>query len=600
MIRDSVNFATKSRKNLLNGIAILLGAIFIGKLAYMQIFENVKYQEISQNQAIKQIRVEPIRGNIFDRYGEMLVHSQPAFSITITPAEFTQNSKELLSSILKVDTNDINLILDKYENFSKRRPVKVFKDINFKAISMIEEFNQYLPGVNITIESKRRYESALEMSHILGYIGEISAKRLKKKRYYYPGDDIGRNGLEYSYEDLLKGTFGAEWVAVNKFQQKVASFDDGKLDKDPVKGFDLILHLNSRLQSKAEELLEDKIGSAVAIDVNTGGILAYASSPNFKLEDFSGRISAKVYNKLRDDERKPLLNRPIQGEYAPGSSWKMLVALAGLNEGLIDENSKFTCTGGMNYGGRYFRCTHADGTIGVINAIKSSCNVFFYNLGLKLGVDKIQEYGEKFGFGQKTGIDIPNERDGNLPTINTLEKIYKGYVPPGLALNWGIGQGEILVTPLQMAVYTAALANGGIYYQPHLVWKVYNPLISKYEEIDYFSKKIDIPSDYFDFVQLGMWRVVNAGGTATNVHLDEVEICGKTSTAQNPHGRDHSWFVSFAPYKNPEIAIVAMVENGGYGSTAAAPIVREMHKTYFGLDTLENKQNIDSTLTASN
>ncbi|MDC1068159.1 penicillin-binding protein 2 [Candidatus Kapabacteria bacterium] len=597
MINDSLYFASKGKKNLLNGITLILCLVFISKLAYMQIFETSKYQQLSENQAIKLVRKEPIRGNIFDRNNEMLVHSQPAFSITITPSEFTKQSKTLLSSLLNTEESEVDKVLSKYKGYSRLNPIKIFKDVNIEIVSAIEEYNQYLPGVDITIESKRKYESVIELSHILGYTGEISKKRLEQKRYYFPGDDIGRNGLEYSYEDLLKGSFGSEWIAVNKFQQKVSAFDDGKLDKDAVKGFDLILHIDSKLQAKAEELLIGKVGSAVAIDVNTGGILAYASSPHFKLEDFSGRIPAKVYNQLRDNSDKPLLNRPIQGEYAPGSSWKMLVALAALEEGIITKNSTFTCSGFLKFGNRSFHCTHTDGTINVVDAIRSSCNVYFYHLGIKLGIEKIREYGLKFGFGTRTGIDLPNERDGNLPSIQTLEKIYQGYVPKGIALNWGIGQGEILTTPLQMAAYTAAIANGGTYYQPHLVWKVFNPLIKKYEVMNYKSTNIKIASDYFDIVKFGMWKVVNQGGTATNVHLNQVDICGKTSTSQNNKGKPHSWFVSFAPYKDPEVAIIAIVENGGYGSVAAAPIVREMHKVYFGIDTLQEYSNIDSILT---
>jgi penicillin-binding protein 2 len=600
MINDKIYFASKSKRNFLNTLTLVITIGFIAKLAYMQIWETTKYQELSENQAIKEKRIEPIRGNIFDRDKEMLVHSQPAFSITVTPRDLTDKSKNLLCSILSIDIAEFEESIKKYKGFSARNPVKLFKDIDVGIISQIEEYNEHLPGVGISIDSKRKYESDLQLSHVLGYTGEINPKTLSQKRYYYPGDDIGRNGLELAYEDLLRGNFGSEWIAVNKLQQKVAAFDDGKLDKDPVKGFDLILHVDPKLQRKAEELLVGKIGSVVAMDVNSGGILAYASSPNFELQDFSGSIPFKLYQSLNTDENKPLLNRPIQGEYAPGSSWKMLVALAALNEGIINKNTTFTCTGGLKFGNRLFKCTHVNGTINVIDAIKSSCNVYFYELGIKLGLDKIREYGLQFGFGQKTGIDLPYERDGNLPSTETLKKIYKGYVPPGAALNWGIGQGEILTTPLQMAAYTVALANGGIYHQPHFVWKLYNPLIGKYEVMNYYSKKIDINSDYFDIVKKGMWKVVNQGGTATNVHLNEVEICGKTSTAQNNRGKDHSWFVSFAPYRNPEVAIIAMVENGGYGSTAAAPIVKEMHKVYFGLDTLQKINPIKLEDTALN
>ena len=583
-VGENKSFASKSRFRILRFTIYLLGIVFFARLMQLQFLQADLYSEISQNQSIKQKRVEPIRGNFYDEKNHLIVHSKPSFSLTITPKEFKKESLPLLANLLKTDTLTIINKLESYKNYSPFKPVKIFKDLPDSLISGIEEFNRMLPGVSISIESKRNYSMESNLTHALGYIGEISQKQLNKKQYYNPGDAIGRSGLEFTYEDLLKGKFGISYETVNKFGKRVKSFDEGKRDSYAQRGFDVYLKINDSLQALAEELLDGRRGAIVAMDPRDGGIYAMVSKPDYNLEDFSGRIKSEVYSELLNDNGKPLIQRATSSSYPPGSSWKMLVALAGLQEGLIDINKKYLCTGGMKFGNRYFRCTHTDGYVNVVNAIRSSCNVYFYELGLELGVEKMIEYGNIFRFGEKTKIDLPFESKGNFPSYERLKKKYNGTVPKGLALNWGIGQGEILTTPLQMAVYTSALANRGRLVQPHLVDKVFNHYTKKFEEISYDAKKVEIEEKYFDIVLKGMYKVVNEeGGTARNAALPGLDVCGKTSTAQNPHGKPHAWFVSFAPYKDPKLVVVVMVENAGYGGAISAPMAREIHKKFFNI-----------------
>jgi len=586
MFTDNQYFSSKTRKNVLSYTLYLVFSLFFGRLVQMQIYEHNTYKEKSFTQAIKQMRIEPFRGNLYDRNGKLIVHSQPSFSITIIPKEYKPESLDLLAKILDVEVQEIQDKINEYKNSLK--PIKVYKDVAFSKIAAIEEYGNYLQGVNIVVDYKRKYDTPASMSHLLGYVGEISRKELERKRYYYPGDLIGKNGLELSYEDFLKGTFGLEWIAVNTWGKRVGSYNEGLLDVEAKKGFDLNLSIDLDMQTIAESMLIGRRGAVVALNANDGRVLTLVSKPDFDLNDFSGRIPFSVYNKLVDDEGKPLQHRAISSAYPPGSSWKMLVALAALNEGIIDDKTTFNCAGGMHFGDRFFRCTHVDGNINVIDAIRSSCNVFFYQCGIKLGVERIIKYGEQFGFGMLTGIDLPYENKGNYPTYEKLEKNYKGYIPKGLALNWGIGQGEILTTPLQMAVYTAALSNGGYIVQPRIVTSVRNHFTKKTEEINYSKRKVDIPKELFEFVKYGMYKVVNeAGGTAQSVRLDNVNISGKTSTAQNPHGKPHGWFVSFAPSGDPELVVVAIVENVGYGGVFAAPITKQLHKYYFSNDSVK-------------
>jgi penicillin-binding protein 2 len=551
----------------------------------LQILEYGRYSERSQTQAIKRIRVTPVRGMMYDRNGILMVHNIPSFSVTITPYEFRQECMPLLSYILQIDSNEIRSTLKKYSNYSKFTAIKILRDVSLETVAKIEEYSDHLPGVEIAIDSKRIYDFDCNMAHILGYTREITREQLDKFQYYKPGDMIGQNGLEQTYEDLLHGRDGVRFVAIDKLGQRVASFEDGKNDISANNGFDINLSVDLQLQELAEQLLAGKRGSVVAIDPNNGEVIVCASKPDYNPRLFSGRVPADIYNELYNDKSHPLLPRALQSQYPPGSTWKMLIALAALQEGIINENSVINCPGGYTLGGHTWKCHAACGNLTVRSALRSSCNTFFCELCVKLGMERFEKYGDLFNFGKRTQVDLPFEARGKLPTKEWLQKRDKSLRSfTGRLANFGIGQGEILATPLQMASYVAAIANGGTYYQPHLVKSVINKYTNKTDILQFDTKQLPIDKKNFDIVKDGMWMVVNAGGTGNGVAIPGLDVCGKTGTAQNANGADHSWFVCFAPKKNPKIAICVFVENAGWGAAVAAPIARKILMKYFYLN----------------
>lgn len=593
-ISDSGYFASKSRKFAFKGFIVLIAAIFIGRLAQLQIIKGTDYKLVSEAQAIKKVRVEPFRGHFYDRFGNLIVHNEPSFAITITKKDFNKSSLPLLCEILKTDSAEIINNLNKYSYYNDFTPVKIFRDASFEQIALIEENSDYLHGVEVKVESKRLYESKANMAHILGYVREISAKQIEKMTYYKPGDMIGQTGLEKTYDKYVRGKDGAKYIAVNNFGQKVASFNDGNQDIKPNNGFDLYLTLDVKLQELSEQLLEGKRGAIVVMDPRNGEILALASKPDYDLSQFSGSVKQNVYSDLIKDDSYPLLHRTLQSQYPPGSTWKMLIAIAALQEGLIDKNSTIYSPGSFTFGNRTFGDHAGAGNFNVRRAVQTSCNVFFYKMGLKVGYERFEKYGKMFGFGQKTGIDLPNEKSGLLPTREWLLKRYgKNGDTKGRLVNYGIGQGEILTTPLQMARYVSAIANRGTLYQPHIVNSFYNYYTKSIEPLDYKSEKLPVDKDVFETVISGMSDAVNApGGTSSRARVNNIEVCGKTGTAQNPHGKDHAWFVSFAPRYNPEIVVVAFVENAGFGGTVSAPMSQKIMQQYFYPDSTFKKPEI--------
>lgn len=575
------DYASKLRQNIFFGLTLLIFSIFVVRLGYLQLIKGGKYRSETETQSLKQEIIEPFRGNIYDRDNNLLVHGEPSYTVRLTPNEFKEQNLKLLAYCLDMDTTSLINILKKNKRYSQFDQIKIMRDVEPSKIALIEELGDILQGVDVSIETKRLYEFNGNMSHILGYTREISIPQLERYSYYKMGDVIGQTGIEFTYENFLKGTKGIRWVAVDRLGRK-SDFNSGKSDIPVNNGFDIKLSVDRDLQEKAEELMSGKRGAVVAIEPSSGEVLCLVSKPDYDLRVFAGNTKNNFYGELEADKDKPLFNRALQAAYPPGSTWKMLVAIAGLNEGLINENSTIFCNGSFNYGNRNYGCHGAHGAVNVRKAIQASCNVFFYNLALKIGIEKLGKYGKMFGFGELSKIDLPAEGKGIMPTIEWLEKRYgKGRYPKGSIVNYGIGQGEISVTPLQMAIYTAAIANKGVIYQPHLVRAVRRDLTENWKNIDYDVKRLNINPKVFDIVIKGMYDVVNTpGGTAINAMLPDIAICGKTGTAQNPHGNDHSWFVCFAPMENPKIAMCVMVENAGFGATVAAPIAKELVNTY--------------------
>jgi penicillin-binding protein 2 len=593
------DFGSKQRRNIFRTIIIVIAVLFIGRLGYMQIVQGSFYKLESDSQAIKQVVAEPFRGDIYDRNGDILVNNEPSFTLTITRNDFTKESLILLASILDVDTTDIKKELEPYSNVSKFTPIKIYRDLDFRQTALIEEYNDLLPGVDIVVDFKRLYDFNGNMAHLLGYSREISADQLKNIHNYKPGDVIGQTGLEKEYEDVLRGNKGIKFITVNKLGKKVSSFDNGKNDIPAGNGFDLYLTIDKKLQAHAETLLKGKRGALVAINPNNGEILAIASKPDYDPRDFAGKIPPDLFLSLINDPSCPMYNRSIMSPYPPGSTWKMLVALAALQEGVINENTTFTCNGSINIGFKNFKCHGAHGKLSVRNAIKYSCNVFFYEVAMRLGFDKMLKYAKLFGFGDKTYIDLPDESKGKFPSDKWLQKNFgKSEIPAGYLANYGIGQGEIAATPLQMAVYASALATKGIIYQPHVVRYIHNNITNKIEPVGFDKKELPIDMKYFDLVQKGMWDVVNSGaGTANSAYIPGLDVCGKTGTAQNPHGRDHAWFICYAPMKNPQIALCVFVENAGFGGAVAAPLARDFLLSYFYPDKYKIASPPSSTFT---
>jgi len=581
------NFASIARTTLISIIIILSATALSFRLFQMQILNQTSYEDKSAGNSIKPIEELPLRGAFYDRNFRLLVNNIPAYTLQIIPDEYDSKLNGILESVLEVEPGFINKILDENKQYSKFLPVKIKRGISFDIVAWLEENSENLPGVNYIVEMHRGYPGKVSGSHIFGYLREINTGELQKEDdYYHRGDNIGANGLEKAYEKLLRGSKGNRFVLVNSRRKELGSFNNGSEDINPIKGNDLILTIESLAQKVGEEEFKGKSGGLVAIEPSTGEIIALVSAPEFDLNEFAYSTSQDYLDAINKDPGKPLFNRSTMSVKPPGSTYKMLAAIAALDLAIIDVNYTYVCKGGVDYG-RFFKCHGVHGRVNVISAIERSCNSFFYNLIQKIGLDNWNEYGEKFGFGSKTGIDIYEESAGLIPDTKYYEKRYGKNWPRSILLSLAIGQGETSVTTLQLAQYTSLIANNGIGFQPHFV-RGYIDDSNEMVKFNYEKKNLNIDQSVFDIVKRGMFLVVNGEkGTATSLKYGNYEISGKTGTAQNPHGKDHAWFVGFAPFVNPQIAIAVIVENVGFGGTHAAPIAKKVIEAY--LNSLHDK-----------
>ena len=572
-LQDDIQVYAKRRT--LHVVVGLIFLLFVGRLFQLQMIYRVEYGKKSDENSIRTIPHDPVRGNMYDRNRLLIVDNRPAFTVTIMPYEFNRGEIPYLSSILGLEPDFIIDRLKKGEQISRFQPVKIRRDIDFRMLSTIEEHRALLSGVDYVVESKRDYPTIAKASHLLGYAKEISESQLKvMSDEYAPGDVIGSAGLESEYESVLRGEKGAELSTVNVRGQIVGQFDNGRSDIPAVAGKDLLLTLDGGFQAFAESLMVDKRGSVVAVDPDNGGILAMVSSPDYDLNLFSGVISPKTWRNLSDDPAHPLFNRATLSRYPPGSTFKMLLALAALEDNVVSPSWRITCSGAFPFGNKVFKDLHVHGSVDMVNALKVSCNVYFYQLMLKVGLDRWAAMGARLGFGHLTGLDINEENPGLLPTTEYMDKRYgprgwtKGFLP-----SLGIGQGEVGVTPLQMALYAMVLANEGQYHEPHTVFATVDKATGHTDTLSFPTRVIQIRPESWAIVREGMRRaVMEPGGTGGAARIQGIEVAGKTGTAQNPHGKDHAWFVGFAPYDHPRIAICVLIENAGFGGTAAAPV----------------------------
>ena len=572
--QDDIQIYTKRR--VLYAVLGLMFLFFFARLYQLQLIYSEEYGKKSEDNSIRIIPREPVRGYMFDRNGTLVVDNRPAFTITIMPYEFDKHRIPYLSSLLSLDSTFLRDRLRKGEAYSRFAPVKLKRDLGFRELSALEENREHLMGVDYQVESKRWYGTPAHAAHVLGYTKEISETQIRTLGgEYQQGDVVGSSGLEGEYEQALRGQKGAEYSTVNVRGQVIGRFDNGKLDVGAIDGKDLILTLDIGLQAFAESLMASRRGALVAIDPADGGILAMVSSPDYDLSFFSGVTPPQVWRAFNTDPARPLFNRATLTRYPPGSTFKMVLAAAALETGTVSPNWRVSCNGAFRYGNKVFKDLHVHGSVDMATAIQVSCNVYFYQLMLRTGLDNWSRYGREFGFGQLTGIDIAEENPGLLPTTAFMNRRYgpSGWTR-GFLVSLGIGQGELGVTPLQMACYAMVLANQGDYHQPHAVRALLSKDVLLPDTLAFQSRHIALAPETWRVIREGMRRAVEVpGGTGSLARVKGIEVGGKTGTAQNPHDLpDHAWFVGFAPFDHPRIAIAVLIENAGFGGSHAAPV----------------------------
>ncbi len=573
-------------------------AIIVARLFYLQILEGANYRLLSDNNCIRRQPIAPTRGLIYDRHGHRLVDNRPSFdlSIIIKDASPLEVTVKKLAKHLGISSEVLMARLSKYKGLYTYNPVLLKQDIGRDALARIEAHSFDLPGVIVNVKPRRNYINKTSAAHLMGYLSEIGQRELSKAEYedYKPGDYIGKVGVEKEYESYLRGRKGDRLVEVNVTGQVV------KILKtiDASSGNNVYLTLDRNMQLRAEELLAGVAGAAVALDVSNGHVLAMVSSPSFDQNYFVSGMTSSQWDSMINNPFRPLNNKAIQGEYPPGSTYKIITAVAGLDEGVIDGNTTYFCPGHLTFGDRTFRCWKkgGHGTVNVVDAIAQSCDVFFYITGQKIGVDKLAWYAKALGLGRQTGISLAHESEGLIPTAAWKKKRFGVPWRGGETLSIAIGQGYNLTTPLQLAVMTSAVANNGTWYKPVIIKKI-EPTNggSVIENDSKIGGRYSFKKDTLDLVKKGLFKVVHgARGTARIAKIKGVHISGKTGTAQvighkqgdtkreykTDHHKPHALFVAYAPSDNPRIAVSVIVEHGEHGSSAAAPIARELIREY--------------------
>uniref|UniRef100_A0A7C4UGY0 Penicillin-binding protein 2 n=1 Tax=candidate division WOR-3 bacterium TaxID=2052148 RepID=A0A7C4UGY0_UNCW3 len=556
-------------------ILYLFSILILTSLFYTQIINRKKYSEIALKNVLMGEKIIATRGIIYDRNGIPLAVSYPSYNLYIYPAHFKEKDMEKIKEILKNES-----ILKK---FKKGYRVVKIENIDYEKASFILEHIEEFNGVSVKIEPKRYYLYDELLSHLIGYVGEVSDDEIKKNYNLNLGDIIGKKGIEKSYDNFLRGKDGIEYVITDAHGRKIGKTKNLN-DVKPVEGYEISLTIDLELTKFVDSLMQQySKGAVCAMNPKNGEIIVYYSKPGFPSNKIVYESADSIWNELLKSPDYPLFDRVLQGQYPPGSVFKVFTALCGLKNGLVSPETRFSpCYGGIYIGNKYMGCWNVHGSLNLKYAIIRSCDVYFYQLGLKIGLKRLSEEAKEFGFGTKTGIDIPDEKSGLIPDENWYNRFFGRYGwGKGVVANLAIGQGEILVTPLQVVRFIGGIFNGGYFYKPYLVKEikdkegniVYKPKIE--------FKKIDIDTGIVNFLRYALKGVIDdSTGTAHWVKIKDIDIGGKTGTAQNPHGEDHSLFVSFAPVEEPEIVVFVVVENAGHGSTVAAPIAVKLIQRY--------------------
>lgn len=574
----------RGRSLLIRGLIILTVIIFAGRLFYIQILDE-DYKVAAENNVVQKIVQYPFRGLVYDNKDSLVIYNSPVYDLMIVPKEAEIGDTTAFCNLLEIEREELNAKLSKAKGFSSILASKFVEQISDELFAKLQDKLINYPGFYVLPRTIRSYNTK-SLANVVGYVGEVSSNFLNRDttNYYRSGDYIGIGGIEKSYEDYLRGRRGATYKVVNVQGIIKDDYRDGEYDTLPKSGENIHLTIDLELQQYAEKLMEGKVGSVVAIEPSTGRILALVSAPSYDPQLLSGKNLSKNFPELNKDQNKPFLNRPLQARYPPGSMFKTIQGVIAMHEGVI-RSEEIIKTDGSNIGD-----LAPPGPYDLVKAITKSSNNYFYlimrrmvqqgadespYIDSRIGLEKWREYVMNFGLGRRLGVDLPNEVTGNVPTIESYDRVYgaKRWKYSNIA-SLSIGQGELLVTPLQMANLGAIIANRGYFITPHVVDRIEgwpNPNI----------KKEILPYDpsLFEPVIKGMEQVVMAG-SGIRGYLDSLKLAGKTSTVQNPHGEDHSGFMGFAPLDNPQISIAAYVENAGQGGRAAVSVSSLLAEKY--------------------
>ena len=598
--RREVPSEFRRRLSIALGVIAVLFGLTVVRLWHLQVTEGEKYRYLSENNRIRLKRVHATRGTILDRRGQILVDNRPSFDLVLVQEDTNDVEGTLVSvaRLLGTDIGSFEAAITAARNRPPFEEVILSRDLDWESIAKIETHQFELPGVSVQVGPRRTYPFGAAAAHLLGYVGEVNQQELSTRKGYHLGDLIGKAGAERYWESDLRGIDGGQQVEVDAVGRRLRVLSE----VDEIPGNTLVLTLDRDLQLAAEDAMADREGAVVALDARNGEVLAMVSRPAFDPNLFARGIKGKEWNALVQDRKRPLNSKAVQGTYPPGSTFKVIMAAAALEEGVITPFTSIFCGGGIWFGNRTFRCWRkgGHGSMNVHEALVRSCDVFFYQVGQRLGVDAIAEYSHRFGLGAPSGITLEHESGGTIPSSAWKRQRFGEPWYPGETLSVAIGQGYVTTTPLQLANMIAAVANGGTVYRPQFVKRVETSDGSLvFEQGPERARELGFKQSTLLQIRQALSDVVNTSrGTGSNARLATIEVAGKTGTAQaskaggersKQHGwlrekRDHAWFVAFAPVTAPEIAIAVLAEHAGeHGGTAAAPIARKVLARYFGL-----------------
>ncbi|MCF8331086.1 MAG: penicillin-binding protein 2 [Bacteroidales bacterium] len=596
--------AYSNRRIIILTVIVIVSVIFLVRLSWLQLFD-MSYKASASNNSRRDVTIYPSRGLIYDRNNKLLVYNEAVYDLMVVPAQTELKDTTEFANLLEIEPDVFKAKLKKAWDYSPLKQSIFEKQISKKKAGYIKEKLYKYPGFYMRPRRLRSYPQPVA-AHVLGYIGEVNNKEIKKDAYYVSGDYTGKSGLEKRYEKVLRGKKGVEKLLVDVHNREMGSYMNGHYDTAAIAGKDIQSTLDIKLQQYGEKLMQNKIGSIVAIEPNSGEILALVSSPGYDPNLLVGRIRSENYNKLQNDSLNPLFNRALMAPYPPGSIFKIVQALIGLDLNVITTETGFRCNKAL------VGCHNHPNAKNVRQGIKYSCNPYFYNVfkriiqqgktnsvftDSRLGLKEWRKEVLTFGLGKEIGLDLQNVKAGYVPSVDFYDMWYgKNRWAFSTIYSLSIGQGELEVIPIQMANLAAIFANRGYYVEPHLVKKI-DGLPLENENLN--SKKTGISKEYYDLVADAMQGVVEeSGGTARRARIPGINVCGKTGTAENPHGEDHSAFIAFAPKENPKIAISVYVENSGFGGTWAAPIAGLMIEKYL-TDSIHNPAKENRILNAN-